>query len=538
MNGSARRTVAHNTVYNAMGRLWEGAVGLVLVPYIVWRVGMDGWGLWAVVSVFTGYASLVDLGIGSGFAKFIAEHAARDEDEEISSVVSTGLLFYLGLGVVLVSVGWVAIPVCMGLFVEGMAWMMPERGDALRESAMLEEATFLFQWGLVLLAISNCVAPLSAIQTGLQRMGITNVVSVGASIVKLGATVMFLEWGFGVRGLLFANAIVLGVFSVATFGIAFVICPGLHLSPARVRRDTFQKLFHFGWRTQVSRLSNVIMFNTDTLIVGLAFAQLRLVGVYRIGEELASKMRQLPALMLSALVPAASALDAQEKHGQVRRLYLLSTKYTASMTFPLVALTAGGAGMLMRTWMGPDHETSVWVLRILAVGYLGNILPGAGVSVALGKGRADLQMKAGIIATVSNVLLTIGLVLTVGFWGIPIATALSTFLSWFWFVRAMGGVVDVRAGELFRVSMLWPLVACLPGLALSVVCDVLTVDVAGRVGNGVVLALCTFCLALSYLFIVRLTPLFDAYDLEFFESTLSLDRVPGYGLWRRSIGRA
>jgi len=50
------------------------------------------------------------------------------------------------------------------------------------------------------------------------------------------------------------------------------------------------------------------------------------------------------------------------------------------------------------------------VNRILAVGYLANILPGAGVSISLGKGRPDVQMKAGIIAMTSNILLTILLI--------------------------------------------------------------------------------------------------------------------------------
>src|SRR5690606_23156534 len=128
---------------------------------------------------------------------------------------------------------------------------------------------FLFRGGLVVLALSNAMTAFSAIQTGLQRMEITNVLSFAASIVKILATVLFVEAGLGVRGLLFAEGLSTAVFGVASVFIAFYLCPGLRVGPSQVSRTVFNQLFHFGWRSQIARLSNLVMFQTDKVLIGV-----------------------------------------------------------------------------------------------------------------------------------------------------------------------------------------------------------------------------------------------------------------------------
>lgn len=530
---SIGRTIARNTAFNAAGRAWEAIVGLVLVAYIVWRIGLDGYGLWAVVAAFTGYAALFDLGVGSAYTKYIAEHAARNERDEISRVVSTGFFFYLMFTALFIAVTWPAVDALIAL----IAKLNPERAGDLGRAEVLDDLRFLIRWGLVLFAASNCIAPFTAIQTGLQRMGITNLIGFGVSFVKIACTVYFLEAGHGVRGLLYTNAIVLGVFALASLAAGFYLLPSLRISITRINRPTFSKLYQFGWRSQVSRLSNLIMFNTDVLVIAIVLRDFQLAGLYTIGVELANKVRQVPTILLTALVPAASELDALDEQEKLRRLYLRSSKYVAAVTIPLLAFAAGAAALLIKGWQGTaqDLAVSVVVLRIMAAGYLANIVPGAGVTVALGKGRPDIQMKAGLISMTSNIVLTVALVYWIGFWGIPIATAVSMILSWAWFARAMGTLVDAGPRRLFDVALRWPLLAVAPGLALCAAADWAGMGLQGRPANLAVAAVAGGVLLATYLALLRRTPFIDSTDLDFFDEVLRLDRAPGYRWWTRAI---
>ncbi|MFA6241627.1 MAG: polysaccharide biosynthesis C-terminal domain-containing protein [Candidatus Hydrogenedentales bacterium] len=531
---SVRRTLTRNTLFNIGGRICEALISLVLMYYIYTRVGLAYSGLWGLVAAAVGYVSLVDLGLGSAYGKFIAEHNARDNPEGISSVVSTGLAFYVLLGIAVLSLGWPCVNALT-------MWMASSRGDdgmLLHDPMFVADMRFLLFGALLVFAASNCVAPFSAVQTGLQRMGVTNAISTVFAFAKAGATVFFLEMGYGVRGLLFANIVVFAGFAVVTIASAFVLAPGLRISLRYLRGETLRMLFGFGWRTQVARLSNLVTFDTDVLVIGFWLQQFDRLGLYKFGIELANKMRQVPVVLLGAILPAAADLDARAEHERLQRLYLLSTKYVAAVLIPLVALTAGAAGPFMRTWLGSGFETSAWVLRIIAFGYIGNVLPGPGVSVALGMGRADMQMYAGLLAMISNVVLTIALYLSIGFWGIPIATAASLFLTTAWFIVAMESVIGVSAGKLLRVAVLWPTLASLPGFAACVLADCWSSQFDGRLPNAAVAGTLVLFSGISYLVLIRLTPFLDAFDFDFLGNSLALRRVPGFAVWARSGRRA
>lgn len=530
---SIRETIARNTLFNALGRVWDAVLGLVLIAYIVSQIGVSQYGLWAIISAFTGYAALFDLGVGSAYTKYIAEHAARDEREEISRVVSTGFFFYAVFGLLFLALAWPTVDALLGLAgrLSGSA-----AGD-LGRSEVIEDMRFLLRWGLALFAVSNCIMPFTAIQTGLQRMGVTNAISAGVSLVKVAATIYFLESGYGVRGLIYANAIVLGVFGVASVVAAFVLCPTLRVSVFRMSRGTFRRLFSFGWRTQVSRLSNLIMFETDVLVITFILRDLQLAGLYKIGIELANKSRQVPAVLMSALVPAVSGLDAANDEENLRRLYLKSTKYVAALAVPMLAFVAGSAGMLMNAWQGPALELgmAVVVLRLMAFGYLANVLPGPGVTVALGKGRPDVQMKAGLISMVSNIAMTVAFVYSFGFWGVPIATVISMFLSWGWFMVAMKALVAIGPRELFAQAIRWPLVSVIPAFLFCVASEGLAWKLASRWESLAAVAVVLVVFSALYLAMLRRTLFFDAEDLEFFDDTLRLNRVPGYAAWTKPM---
>ena len=425
----------------------------------------------------------------------------------------------------------------MALVARLLVFLHPQNAAAYENANTLAEARFLFRGALLLFVATNCIAPFTAIQTGLQRMGVTNVLGFGASLVRIGGTVFFLEGGHGVRGLMYANAVVLGAFGVASVGTAFVLCRGLRVSPARASKEAFSKLFRFGWRTQVSRLSNLVMFETDVLVIGLLLRDLELTGLYKIGVELANKMRQVPLILLTALIPAASELDALDEREKLRRLYVVASKYVSLVTLPMVALFAGAAGVLMKTWMGSVEGLldSANVLRLIAFGYIANIVAGAGITVALGMGRPGLQMISGLISMTSNIVLTVVLVLTMGFWGIPIATLLSMYLSWAWFLGAIGEAVEVRPMRLLKEALLWPVCVSIPPAAFCFLIDYLARDLSGRVANGAAALLAVTVTLSTVLFLIRRAPFLDGFDLRFFGETLGLNRVPGFRTWTRPI---
>jgi len=532
---SVARTIARNTVFNTIGRFIEGFGGLALTWYAVREIGAEGWGLWSMVAVFTGYAALLDLGVGSGFTKYVAQHAARGEHKEINALVSTGLIFYALLGAAVTALMWPVIDV----FIDGVLYL--QRSQGLDAQAPMEELRYLFRGALLIFALNNCIAPFACIPMGLQRMGISNALGVAASAVKIGVAGVLLYGGWGVRGLLLGQAASVLFFGAASVVYAYQLSPGLRVGPRHWSQPMFRQLFSFGWRAQVAKLANLINFQTDRVVVAGAyqFADFTMAGYYGLGEFMASKMRQIPALLASALIPAASALDAQDRPEHLRRLYLVSTKYVGVVSVPLALYFLACADLVMLGWLGPREgmDIAAWVLRILCAGYLLNLLPGPGVSIALGKGLARLPMWAGIISTSVNIVLTLGLFYAIGFYGIPIATSIGMAVSTAWFFFAMRRELGVGLRELLTVSVLWPAVASLPGVAGGIVLNHWLAAQSGQLwcllGAGAALA----WFGVSYLVSLRLLPFLDSFDRHFLIHTLRLGRIPGFALLLGTWGR-
>ena len=92
MKQSISEKIIRNTIFNIVGRFWGILVTLILMPYIVGHIGVEKYGVWAIVSVVTGYFGLLDFGIRDSFTKFIAEFYTKRDYKKLKQIINTGLI--------------------------------------------------------------------------------------------------------------------------------------------------------------------------------------------------------------------------------------------------------------------------------------------------------------------------------------------------------------------------------------------------------------------------------------------------------------
>jgi O-antigen/teichoic acid export membrane protein len=205
--------IVRNTLFNASARVWGIVVAIFLTPYIIHRIGGERYGIWAIIGTVTGYFGLLDLGVETGFVKYISEFYAKKEYQRINQIVNTGVIFYSLLMLVLLAVMSLSIgPIFSFLNLS---------------SAPGSEVKFVFLTGAVIFCLSNALSPIIAIQNGLQRMDLLNKVSVCMSAVTVAGTVFFLENGYGLKGLVFTSALVFCCSGTVNIVLAFKIFPHL-----------------------------------------------------------------------------------------------------------------------------------------------------------------------------------------------------------------------------------------------------------------------------------------------------------------------
>ncbi|HCC47242.1 MAG TPA: hypothetical protein DEQ38_03870 [Elusimicrobia bacterium] len=402
------KKIARNTLYNTAGYIWRSLLNILITPYIVLRLGNEQFGIWALVFAVVGYFYLIDMGIGSAYAKFIAECYAKNEHKKLNEIVATGLVFNIAVSSVVVLLTAVS-----GKWVIGIL-KIPQ--------AYHGEAVFALLGAVVVFSLSQVSGVFSSVVIGLQRMDLGNKISIAVSIANTAGTILVLESGFGIRGLVVNFAITALLTGLSNLYATVKLLPSFSIGVSEISFETFKMLFSYGIKIQASNISSLMNLQTQKVFLGY-FMNMSAVTFYELGSKVSNTARSLPMLLFSAVTPASSELYSQSDTGRLNKLYLKGSKYLYSITIPMAVFLFFDAGLIMTSWMGKGYESSTLVIQFLVTGYFFNLLTGLATSMARGTGDVVYEMKSSILILALNIPLSIILINKIGLMGALIAAS-------------------------------------------------------------------------------------------------------------------
>ncbi len=505
---SISRKIIKNTVYNIAGSFWGIAIGLVLTPYIIYRIGLERFGIWAIIGTITAFFGLFDFGISTSFVKYIAEFYAKKEDEKISRLVVTSIIFYSLFAVVLILAAW--------------CFARPVLNFMKIPAPIYDEVLCVLLIGIATLGLSQTLGVFSAIPFGLQRMGIPNKVGVVVSLFNIAGTIFVLEHGYGLIGLMINSACMLGISVVINIFVAFNLLPSLRITPRFFDRAILREIFYYGYKVQISNVEGMIIFQIDKVILA-HFLNMSMVSLYQLGSTVVYYARSLPLLLISAIIPAVSELNARQDRERLYELYLRGTKYLALVSLPLLTYVFINADLIMFTWMGFGYGNSALVIKVLAPCYLINALSGAATSVALGVGKAGLLAKVALVQLLVNLTLSILLVIKIGFIGVAIATAISLSISAILFILLLHRYMHYSLLPFLRKAIAAPLAGSLfAGAVIIFLNSFIISQKFSRLTGPTVLVAEAVIFGIIYLAIVFKCNCLDRYDRKIIKSYIDI----------------
>lgn len=491
--------VVKNTAYNVIGRMWFFIVGFFLTPYIIGHLGVERYAVWALVGVVTNYFGLLDFGVGSSFVKYVSEFYTVKDHQSINKLVNTGFAFYALLAA--------------GVMVVTMLLLDPLISFLNIPVSLSEEARFVFILAVGIFCASNAIGVFMAIQTGLQRMDLANKVAIAASLVTVAGTVFFLERGWGLRGLIVNNAVVLVLTSAMYIISAYRLMPQLSFRPLAWDHPMFKRIFSFGYRIQVSRLAGTITSQTDKVLIAY-FLAMGLVTYYQLGSNIISYAITIPVLLVSALVPAFSEIEARGERARLIESYLRSTKYLAFFSVPLFVFIAVAAHRFMFIWMGLGYDRSAVVIQILAAGYIINMLARVSGALCMAIEKPGYLMNASLIMIAANIPLSILLIKLFGFFGAAWGTMLAVNAGTVYFLWHLHKALAVPGKAYLRVTAPFFIASVIPAASVYALDSFVRFlwPHLGRIGHLSIFLATAVIFSLIYLVILYYSGPFDAND--------------------------
>jgi O-antigen/teichoic acid export membrane protein len=405
--GDETLTVARNvsTRYLAIGT--EMAIGLLLLPFNVWRLGASSYGLWMLTASITAYFSVLDLGYSGALVKFVAQYRAKRDVQALNEILSTMFYLFAAFGVMTY-----LIAIVVALNLGHLFSLSPEQAHTGR--IVLLVASVLF-------ATSMACSVFGGVINGFQRYDLNNVVGTITSIVVAVVNVLVLLAGYGLIELVVATTTVRVLSYVVYRANAYRVFPGLRLRPGLFRRSRLREITTFSVYIGLIDWANKLNYSVDAIVIG-AFLNTSAVAVWSIGQRLAETTQRLTTQLSDVLFPTVVDNDAGSRLDGLRSILLVGTRLSLATVVPL-----GGALMLMaaplvQAWVGPEFAGSVIIVQLLALTVIIRVGNSTASMLLKGAGRHRLVAAANVSTAIVNVSLSVAIIRQLGLPGVALAT--------------------------------------------------------------------------------------------------------------------
>jgi O-antigen/teichoic acid export membrane protein len=409
------RHIARNVLFNWAGTIANMAVGFLLSPFILHRLGDVAYGVWVLAVSVVGYLGLLDLGIGLSILRFVSLGYTKQDHESASEALSAALWVRLQISAVVLILSAVLAAVFPHIFT-----VPPQLARDAREAILIIGTTT---------AITMSMGLVGTVISALNRYDLQTYASFTQTVIRVAGIIFVLRTGHGIVAIALCE--LAGAFAsrIVQFGIARRLYPELRVRLAIPKKQMLQKIWSYSSYTFLITIAVQLVYQTDNLVVG-AFVSTAAVTFYAIANSLCRYTTQIVGAMAGTFMPAASTFDAAGDKEGLLMLYKNGTRATIMVSLPVIITLIIRGSSFIGLWMGPRYShTSGIVLTILCVPLVfsfANQTPGA---IAFGTEKHKILAFWAVGEGVLNLVLSIVLARRYGIYGVAIGTLIPSLIS-------------------------------------------------------------------------------------------------------------
>ena len=450
----SRRFVC-NVLWNWLGTVVSLFIGFVLSPYLILKLGADGYGVWAITFSLVEYYWFFDLGFRSATVKFVAHYAATGDTRNVRAVISTALFYSTIASAVVLGAVFALVAFVQRFF------QVPA---SLRGS---------FQTLLILITLNWCLGLVFNVYNACLEAVQHFEYSTKASLVS--ATIRAIGWALALY--LGYKLVAIGVIAVLSQAAGYAVnyfyfrrvFPGQRFSIRQVNFATLREMARFGIHTFVMTISNQLLNQGAPVLIG-HFRPAAFVGFYNLPVRLLQYTVELVGRIGIVTNTNAAELAAREGSEGLSELAVYTNRYCLVIFMPLAILLWTHGPRLLAFWVGAEFASySAAVLPILVAGYLVGVVGQFSAGMLLqGLGKHQRYARSLLVEALAALLL---LVIAIPRWGLAGAAWVSASLMivnrGLNVSRLVSKAVGLPVFRYMRSVYAAPALAMLPVLAFS-----------------------------------------------------------------------
>jgi O-antigen/teichoic acid export membrane protein len=425
----------------------QAAVGIVLSPLILHKLGDTAFGIWILIFSVGAYFGILDFGIRASIGRYVARFAAMQDQESLNRSVSTSLAACSVLGLL------VLVITAISSHYLGVLFKIP--------------TNFLGTARLLFLLIGTDVAlgfPLSVfgcVLEGYQNFRSLNLSHICAALLRGLLGVLVLSLG---GGLLLLAAVTVGLNilrHLACLHLAFRTTP-VRVSVRHFDKSLLGELMSYGGIAFTIFIAESLRFQSDVVVIGALLSSAAIAGF-----SIAAKLTEYPASVITSLAqvftPMASECDARGNGEGLRKMLVSGNRACALIVFPLCTALIVFGKSIIEVWVGARYLSSYSILVVLIIPRTLLLAQSGSVRILLGLGRQRLFALVVLFDGVTNLILSVMFLRHWGVFGVALGTAVPLACTSLLFLPLhLCRLLELRLISFLREAYLPAMAATLP----------------------------------------------------------------------------
>lgn len=457
---SKARQIAVNALSQWVLLAVGAALGILLVPFLIGKLGQEYFGLMTVILTIMATCLVAEVGISQSLSRHLAECLARDDVRGYSAYVTTAAGINLALGVVLAGVVLATAGPLADLF--GIP-------DAMRAEAI--SIIGLLAVGYLPMALLSPIPRAVLASHGRFDIdawlgGLRKIFQAGSLFLVLGALDMSLI-GWGLVSVL-TELLTLGVLALA----ARKVHGRPMLTMARLNGGALRELYSLGSQFLLLQISGELNITLNPVLLSAVLGPAS-VALYRPPGQILGLFAPIILTLGNQMCPFATKAHVAQSALETRQILIRGTKYTVLMGGVFCAMLVPMAYPICRVWLGkalgPDYIVSAHVMVLQGLTFLLMFAAGTQWAVLLGMKRTKFAAVSRLVLSIIN-FATAYAMLRFTSWGIIAVVIPGFILEALWrpvIARFVCRKTGIAWGEYLREAYLPALLASAPVAAVG-----------------------------------------------------------------------
>lgn len=398
---------------SSIGAVVNALCGLVTAAFLLRQLGLETFGLWALVVSTTSLLWLLDFGTTVAVGRLIAAGRAESDIGSVNRTFSTAVAM----------LGGRAISVAL------IAWFIPLGFRAVFTVPAQDVASV--DLALILMALASAVhfiaAPFTCLLWGYERMDLINLIDVPLVLLRLALLIMFVGIGSPLW-IIAACTLFTGCLSAVTLAFAsFQVEPGLAPRARLVTRRTAATIIQLGVDFAALNAAKSIAVQLSPILVGYALSNAA-VGIFAVARQLSVNCNILLSATTEAVAARSVRLFYEQAHTAQQTLFVEGGRYTTALSCLLTIGLLVLGDSFIHLWQSGRADEAYQQLRILMLGELIALSQWVTYWVIAGVKKHRLLAVFAVCESITIAGLSLVLVQSFGLSGISFAAAAAAIL--------------------------------------------------------------------------------------------------------------